>query len=171
MSATLANLVVEFEPEFMEAPRLTTVQALLLIMKAREAMPRPGYYYRSWQTIKTIISMAKDLELHQHYQYHAEGKLCGYDTVECLIRTRVWQTILVVEIMVGGPQGTSKMFKIHPMHIMHTICIPCRSILTVDRTLGVWRGDRHGRDPSVLGYPQPRCLRSRTVKTVQLLRP
>ncbi|OAL66027.1 C6 finger domain-containing protein [Trichophyton rubrum] len=101
----LAN---KFEPEFMEAPRLTTVQALLLIMKAREAMPRPGYYYRSWQTIKTIISMAKDLELHQHYQYHAEGKLCGYDTVECLIRTRVWQTILVVEIMVGGPQGRSE---------------------------------------------------------------
>ncbi|KAK2818454.1 hypothetical protein FQN49_007885, partial [Arthroderma sp. PD_2] len=101
----LAN---KFEPEFMEAPRLSTVQALLLIMKAREAMPRPGYYYRSWQTIKTIISMSKDLELHQHYQYHAEGKLCGYDTVECLIRTRVWQTALVVEIMVGGPQGRSE---------------------------------------------------------------
>ncbi|EFR01979.1 hypothetical protein MGYG_04981 [Nannizzia gypsea CBS 118893] len=48
-----------------------------------------------------------DLELHEHYQYHAEGRLCGYDTVECLIRTRVWQTILVVEIMVGGPQGRS----------------------------------------------------------------
>ncbi|KAF3482040.1 putative C6 finger domain protein [Arthroderma uncinatum] len=101
----LAN---KFEPEFMEAPRLSTVQALLLIMKAREAMPRPGYYYRSWQTVKTIISMSKDLELHQHYQYHAEGKLCGYDTVECLIRTRVWQTTLVVEIMVGGPQGRSE---------------------------------------------------------------
>ncbi|KAM5467181.1 hypothetical protein MferCBS49748_004112 [Microsporum ferrugineum] len=98
----------KFEPEFMEAPRLSTVQALLLLMKAREAMPRPGYYYRSWQTIKTIISMSKDLELHQHYQYHAEGKLCGYDTVECLIRTRVWQTTMVIEIMVGGPQGRSE---------------------------------------------------------------
>ncbi|KAK2741041.1 hypothetical protein FQN57_005778 [Myotisia sp. PD_48] len=100
----LAN---KLEPEFMEAPRLSTVQALLLLLKAREAMPRKGYYYRSWQTVKILVSMSKDLDLHEHFQFHAEGKMCGYDTVECLIRTRVWQTILVVEIMIGGPQGRS----------------------------------------------------------------
>lgn len=101
----LTRLPTEYETEFMEAPRLSTVQAMLLLLKAREAMPKKGYYYRSWQTVKTILSMAKDLELHEHYDIHAEGKPCGSDSVECLVQTRVWQTIAVVEIMIGGPQG------------------------------------------------------------------
>lgn len=52
-----------------------------------------------------MVSMAKDLELDEHYASHAEDKLCGLDPVECLVQTRVWQTLLVVEIMIGGPQG------------------------------------------------------------------
>lgn len=51
--------------------------------------------------------MSKDLELHEHYATHREGISCGLDPVECLIQTRVWQTLLVVEVMVGGPQGLS----------------------------------------------------------------
>lgn len=89
----------------MEAPRLSTLQALLLLLKAREASPKKGYYYRSWRLVKAMVSMAKDLELDEHYSYHAEGKSCGLSTVECLIQTRVWQTLLAVEIMTGGPQG------------------------------------------------------------------
>jgi hypothetical protein len=91
----------------MDVPRLSTIQALLLLLKARESNPKKGYYYRSWQTIKTAISMSKDLELHEHYATHQEGLSCGLDPVECLIQTRVWQTLLVVEVMVGGPQGPS----------------------------------------------------------------
>jgi hypothetical protein len=89
----------------MDVPRLSTIQALLLLLKARESTPKKGYYYRSWQTVKTIISMAKDLELHEHFIIHAEGKHCTLDPVECLVQTRIWQTLLVVEIMIGGPQG------------------------------------------------------------------
>ncbi|KAL1960761.1 hypothetical protein VTO42DRAFT_6591 [Malbranchea cinnamomea] len=95
------------EPAFMDAPRLSTLQALLLLLKAREASPKKGYYYRSWRLVKIMVSMAKDLELDEHYAYHAEDKPCGFDPVECLVRTRVWQTLLVVEIMIGGPQGRS----------------------------------------------------------------
>jgi hypothetical protein len=89
----------------MEAPRLSTLQALLLLLKARESAPKKGYYYRSWRLVKIMVSMAKDLELDEHYSYHAEDKPCGFNSVECLVRTRVWQTLLAVEIMVGGPQG------------------------------------------------------------------
>lgn len=89
----------------MDVPRLSTIQALLLLLKARESTPKKGYYYRSWQTVKTIISMAKDLELHEHYGIHSEGKHCSLDPIECLVQTRVWQTLLVVEVMIGGPQG------------------------------------------------------------------
>ncbi|PGH13113.1 hypothetical protein AJ79_03820 [Helicocarpus griseus UAMH5409] len=93
------------EMAFMEAPRLSTIQALCLLLKAREGSPKKGYFYRSWQTVKTMVSMAKDLDLHEHQSYHAENKPCGLDPVECLVQTRVWQTLLVVETMVGGPQG------------------------------------------------------------------
>lgn len=93
------------ETSFMDVPRLSTIQALLLLLKARESLPKKGYYYRSWQTVKTIVSMAKDLDIHEHYSTHAEGRPCDLSPIECLIHTRVWQAILVVEVMIGAPQG------------------------------------------------------------------
>ncbi|KAJ5753854.1 uncharacterized protein N7511_008007 [Penicillium nucicola] len=95
------------ETSFMDVPRLSTIQALLLLLKARESLPKKGYYYRSWQTVKTIVSMAKDLDIHEHYSSHAEGKPCGLNPIECLVQTRVWQAIMVVEVMIGAPQGRS----------------------------------------------------------------
>lgn len=94
----------------MDVPRLSTIQALLLLLKARESAPKKGYYYRSWQTVKTIVSMAKDLELHEHYGTHVEGRPCELDPVECLVQTRIWQTLLVVEVMVGAPQGMYRVY-------------------------------------------------------------
>lgn len=104
----------------MDVPRLSTVQALLLLLKARESAPKKGYYYRSWQTVKTIVSMAKDLDLHEHYGIHAEGKPCDLDPVECLVQTRVWQTLLVVEVMVGAPQGVYRQTLI----MQRPLCLP-----------------------------------------------
>ena len=89
----------------MDVPRLSTIQALLLLLKARESAPKRGYYYRSWMTVKTLVNMAKDLELHEHYGEHRANRHCGSDPLECLIKTRIWQNIFVVENMIGGPQG------------------------------------------------------------------
>lgn len=90
----------------MDEPRLSTIQALIVLMKARESVPKKGYYYRSWQTVKTIVTMAKDMDLHEHHNSHTNGKSCDLGPVECLVQTRVWQTLLVIEMMVGAPQGT-----------------------------------------------------------------
>jgi hypothetical protein len=87
---------------------MSNLQALLLLLKARESSPKRGYYYRSWMTIKTAITMAKDLELHEHFDMHEEGQTCGADAVDCLIKTRIWQTLLICETMVGGPQGKQR---------------------------------------------------------------
>ncbi|KAJ5092223.1 hypothetical protein NUU61_007093 [Penicillium alfredii] len=95
------------ETSFMDVPRLSTIQALLLLLKARESLPKKGYYYRSWQTVKTIVSMAKDLDIHEHYSIHAEQRSCDLNPVECLVHTRVWQALLVIEVMIGAPQGRS----------------------------------------------------------------
>ncbi|KAK1141924.1 hypothetical protein N8T08_008335 [Aspergillus melleus] len=95
------------ESSFMDVPRLSTIQALLLLLKARESLPKKGYYYRSWQTVKTIVSMSKDLDIHEHYNTHAENQSCDLSPMECLVQTRVWQALLVVEVMIGAPQGRS----------------------------------------------------------------
>ena len=114
--------MIEHETCFMDVPRLSTIQALLILLKAREANPKRGYYYRSWMTLKTVCAMAKDLELDEHYSAHQAGGTCS-DPTECLVKTRIWQTIYIGEVMVGGPQGT-----------LHTMDMICQQRLTRYRT-------------------------------------
>lgn len=95
------------EENFADTPRLSTIQALLLLLKAREKTPKRGYYYRSWILVRKIVGMAKDLDLHEHYEMHESGGQCNSTPVECLSKTRVWQIAMIVELMVGGPQGRS----------------------------------------------------------------
>jgi hypothetical protein len=89
----------------MDIPRLSTLQGLLLILKAREAVPKRGYYYRSWMTVVQCVQMGKDLGLDEHYDDHQAGHGCDSAPAECHLRTRIWQTVFVCEVMVGTPQG------------------------------------------------------------------
>ncbi|KIX01433.1 uncharacterized protein Z518_09159 [Rhinocladiella mackenziei CBS 650.93] len=120
----LAN---KHEAYFLDSPRLSTLQALLLLLKARESAPKRGYYYRSWMTCKTAVSMAKDLELHEHHEIHSAGEPCGSDPIECLSKTRVWQTLLVCETMVGAPQGRTDL-GVDPNSVDISINPPCSDI-------------------------------------------
>lgn len=89
----------------MDVPRLSTLQALLMILKAREAAPKRGYYYRSWMTVVQCVQMGKDLGLDEHYEDHQAGMACDFTPAECQLRKRIWQLIFVCEVMVGAPQG------------------------------------------------------------------
>ncbi|KAH8682356.1 hypothetical protein BX600DRAFT_41451 [Xylariales sp. PMI_506] len=90
---------------FMDVPRLSTLQALLIILKAREASPKRGYYYRSWMSIVNCVAMAKDLGLDEHYEDHKAGRPCDSSAAECSTKNRIWQTIFICELMIGSPQG------------------------------------------------------------------
>ncbi|OBS20610.1 hypothetical protein FPOA_06961 [Fusarium poae] len=90
---------------FMDAPRLSTLQALLMILKAREAVTRQGYYYRSWTTVVQCIQMGKDLGLDEHFKHHQAGRPCSHILPDCRLRTQIWRVIFVCEVMVGAPQG------------------------------------------------------------------
>ncbi|KAI0895525.1 hypothetical protein F4806DRAFT_469448 [Annulohypoxylon nitens] len=90
---------------FMDVPRLSTLQALLIILKAREASPKRGYYYRSWMSIVHCVAMAKDLGLDEHFDDHKVGRPCGSTPAECVTKNRIWQTIFVCETMIAAPQG------------------------------------------------------------------
>lgn len=89
----------------MDVPRLSTLQALLIVLKAREAAPKKGYYYRSWIAIVQCVQMGKDLGLDEHLADHKAGRPCGSSPAECLMKTRLWQTTFVCEVMIGSPQG------------------------------------------------------------------
>ena len=90
---------------FFDVPRLSTVQALLLLLKARESAPQRGYFFRSWMSMVNIIAMARDLRLDSHYELHKQGIGCGESPLECTTRTRVWQACFAYELMICAPQG------------------------------------------------------------------
>lgn len=92
----------------MDTPRLSTLQALLMILKAREGAPKRGYYFRSWMTVVQCVQMAKDLGLDEHYEDHEDGIPCDHNPTDCHLRTRIWQTVFACEVMVGTPQGTRR---------------------------------------------------------------
>ncbi|KAK3393592.1 hypothetical protein B0H63DRAFT_491487 [Podospora didyma] len=98
-------LATRHADSFMDEPRLSTLQALMIILKAREQAPKRGYYYRSWMSIVQCVQMAKDLGLDEHFADHQGGRSCDSDPTECSLKTRIWQTIFACEVMIGSPQG------------------------------------------------------------------
>lgn len=78
---------------------------MLLLLKARESAPKRGYFYRSWMTVVNAVAMAKDLGLNEHLELHQLGQPCGSKVYECEVKTRTWQMLYILEIMIGGPQG------------------------------------------------------------------
>ena len=100
-------LAARHEESYKDVPRISTVQALIILMKAREFAPKPGYFYRSWMALKYIITMAMDLDMHEHHDKHGAGTPCTLPRADCFMYTRIWQTLFGHELIIGGPQGRS----------------------------------------------------------------
>lgn len=98
-------LASRHEEGFKDIPRLSTIQAMIILMKARESIAKRGYYYRSWMDTKYMITMGFDLGLHEHCDQHRAGASCRLNKQDCMQRTRIWQCLFVLEILVGAPQG------------------------------------------------------------------
>lgn len=98
-------LATKHEESFKDVPRVSTIQAMLLLTKARESLPKRGYYYRSWMAVKYMTTMAFDLGLHEHYDRHRGGNTCKLRESDCMVRKRIWQSLFGLEILVGAPQG------------------------------------------------------------------
>ncbi len=98
-------LASRHEESFRDVPRISTIQALIILTKAREFVPKRGYYYRSWMAVKYMTTMAFDLGLHEHLDKHRAGTGCGLSASDCTVRTRMWQTLFGLEVWVGAPQG------------------------------------------------------------------
>lgn len=98
-------LAARHEESFKDVPRLSTIQALIIFTKAKEFVPKRGYYYRSWMAVKYMVTMALDLGLHEHYRRHSVDQTCELSWLDCTIRNRIWQTLFLLELVVGAPQG------------------------------------------------------------------
>jgi hypothetical protein len=98
-------LAAKHEESYKDLPSISTVQALVILIKAREFVPKRGYFYRSWMATKYMITMAMDLNLHEHHEQHLEGTPCRLNRSDCLMHTRIWQTLFALEVFIGGPQG------------------------------------------------------------------
>jgi hypothetical protein len=111
----------------MDVPRLSTLQALVLLLKARESAPKRGYYYRSWMSVVQCVQMGKDLGLDEHLADHQAGRHCDMDAEECHLNTRLWQVIFVCETMTGAPQGTKilyeQVFALDKYLLTHYTCL------------------------------------------------
>ncbi|KAI5798982.1 hypothetical protein EDC01DRAFT_25404 [Geopyxis carbonaria] len=94
---------------FLDVPRLSTVQAMLLLLKARESAPQRGYFFRSWMSVVQIIAMARDLGLESHHDLHMKGTGCGEGSLDCMVKSRVWQACFSYELMISAPQGRHQM--------------------------------------------------------------
>ncbi|KAF2217891.1 hypothetical protein CERZMDRAFT_63994 [Cercospora zeae-maydis SCOH1-5] len=100
-------LASRHEESFKDVPRLETIQAMIILMKARESISKRGYYYRSWMAVKYMTTSGIDLGLDIHHEQHRTTNKCNYNRVECMLRTRVWQTLFTLEILTGAPMGRS----------------------------------------------------------------
>ncbi|KAF2435693.1 hypothetical protein EJ08DRAFT_692270 [Tothia fuscella] len=100
-------LASKHEESFRDVPRLSTIQATMILLKARESAPKRGYFYRSWMTVVNVVAMAKDLDIHEHTELHQIGQPCNSSVYECSTKTRIWQVLYILEAMIGGPQGRS----------------------------------------------------------------
>ena len=117
-------LAEKHEESFKDVPRLSTLQAMILLTKARESLSKRGYYWRSWMAVKYMCTMSVDLGLHEHYDYHrGDANTCTLPKADCMVRTRIWQTLSVLELLVGAPMGRSD-FAIDPATVQFTLPPP-----------------------------------------------
>ena len=120
-------LASRHEESFKDVPRLSTIQALMILTKAREFIPKRGYYYRSWMAVKYMTTMGFDLGLHEHYDQHRSGHSCGLSTSDCMVRTRMWQSLFGLEVWVGAPQGRTD-FAVEQETVDFNLPAPSREI-------------------------------------------
>lgn len=93
------DLVLLYRESFRDAPRLSTIQAEVLNLKAFETRSEvTGYFYRCWYLLGCIIRMGKDLGLHRMAEHPEEP-------ADSITGRRVWQVCLIMDQLMGTAQG------------------------------------------------------------------
>ena len=107
----------DLQDEFFDTPRLSTVQALVLMLKYQEGIRRPGFFYRSWVHFGTITRMVQDPGLNRSFDKYSYP----ISNEDMIARKRVWQVCFLCDQFMSGAQG---------MHYAITAGLPKRIIYT-----------------------------------------
>ncbi|KAG2223886.1 hypothetical protein INT45_012759 [Circinella minor] len=84
---------------YADAPRLSTVQALILMIKYHEHVRRPGFFWRTRFYFQLIVRMCQDLELDRHQHDQSQ-------TTETEQRSRLFWVVYAYDALTSTEQGT-----------------------------------------------------------------
>jgi hypothetical protein len=100
---TYYQRALELIDDFIDAPRLATVQALILLVKYQEYFQRPGYFHRSHMYLGMAVRMSMDLGLTQ-----LEG-----DSYEIETKRRTFWVAFIYDLLMSIEQGRTTWFDVH----------------------------------------------------------
>ncbi|KAG0349250.1 hypothetical protein BG004_000030 [Podila humilis] len=90
----------------LDKPRLSTIQALLMIIKYQEGVKNTGFYFRTYMYTQMVIVLARELQLHK--ATHVNAKL---DPENHEIRRRLFWAIFVLDQFLAVSQGRTMSFR------------------------------------------------------------
>ncbi|CAG8505394.1 10052_t:CDS:2 [Ambispora gerdemannii] len=95
------NRAKDLLDDFLDTPRLSTVQAQILMLRFQEGIRRPGFFFRSWLYFGVIVRMAQDLGLNKNFDKW--NILISRE--DLIVRKRVWQICFLCDQLMSGTQG------------------------------------------------------------------
>lgn len=90
--------------DFVDSPRISTIQALILIVKYQEYIQRTGYHHRSYFYLGMAAQMCFDLGLTQ---------LEGDSSIEIEIKKRTFWVTFTYDLLLSIEQGHKPYFDVH----------------------------------------------------------
>ena len=88
----------------MQSTELSTLQALLMLLKANQMAFGRERHDRFSNAVVQCVRLAKRLGLDDHFRDHQAGIVCEHSSTTCQLLKRIWEVILC-EVVVGGSQG------------------------------------------------------------------
>ncbi|KAG0064894.1 hypothetical protein BGZ89_008762 [Linnemannia elongata] len=90
----------------LDKPRLSTIQALLLIIKYQEGVKHNGFYFRTYMYTQMVIVLARELQLHKTSPVSMK-----LDKESHEVRRRLFWSIFVLDQFISVSQGRSMSFR------------------------------------------------------------
>ncbi|KAF9362388.1 hypothetical protein BGX34_006258 [Mortierella sp. NVP85] len=90
----------------LDKPRLSTIQALLMIIKYQEGVKKPGFYFRTYMYTQMVIVLARELQLHKSTPVNAK-----LDPENHEVRRRLFWTVFVLDQFLAVSQGRTTSFR------------------------------------------------------------
>ncbi|KAI7819988.1 fungal-specific transcription factor domain-containing protein [Gamsiella multidivaricata] len=90
----------------LDKPRLSTIQALLMVIKYQEGVKQSGFYFRTYMYTQMVVVLARELQLHKTTPVNAK-----LDPESHEVRRRLFWAIFVLDQFLSVSQGRTMSFR------------------------------------------------------------